>query len=101
MKVFVLNDPDFCLEALYINSTNGVEVIHDELRFVICTQDFLFDGDALQFHGCMLFDNVKAIVGRFDSFDLQEFSVNICLYIWMHEFENFLEERMAIGDDFV
>jgi hypothetical protein len=67
---------------------------------VICTQDFLFDGDVLRFHGRVPFDNVKAIVGRFDGFDLHKFSINIYLYIWTHELENFIEERMAISDDF-
>jgi hypothetical protein len=49
----------------------------------------------------MPFDKVKALVGRFDSFDLREFSVSICLYIWTYELENFIEERTAISDDFV
>jgi hypothetical protein len=59
MKIFVLNDTDFRLKALYINSTNGVKVIHNELGFVICTWDILSDGDALRFHGCVPFHNVK------------------------------------------
>ncbi len=64
-KVFVPNDIDFCFETLWINSKNSIEIIHDILRFVICTGDFLFDGDTFCLLGQMPFDNAKAIVGRF------------------------------------
>ncbi len=37
MKVFVSNDIDFRFETLCINRKNSVEIIHDILRFVICT----------------------------------------------------------------
>jgi hypothetical protein len=68
---------------------------------MICTGDFLFDRDALCLHGQMPFDIVKAIVCRFDSFDLGKFSIDVCLYIRALKLENFTEKRMNISDNFI
>ncbi len=49
----------------------------------------------------MKFDHVEGIVNWFDLFDLGKFHVNICLNVWTHEFQKFVEKWMTIFNSFI
>jgi hypothetical protein len=101
VKVPVANDVDFSLETLCFDGQRCIEVIHDELGFMIQSRDLLLNCNVLGFRGQVPFDNVVTVIDRFDGLDFSRLSINICLNARTHEFESFVEEQTTVHHNFI